>query len=153
MKDLQLALRRLFALTPSLIVSDHTKSFKELTGQLTRFTCCLYIPKASPWWGGFWERLVACVKRSFKITLHQCHLSFDDLVTTFYELAFHLNLRPVTKDDGDGVLTPAHFLFGVTSIRGVFSPAVDASANLDRAWRNRRRISDHLIRRWTGQYM
>ena len=32
-------------------------------------------------------------------------------------------------------------------------PATDPTATLDRAWRNRRRISDHLTRRWTGEYL
>ncbi|KAK4309817.1 hypothetical protein Pmani_018578 [Petrolisthes manimaculis] len=154
-EDLQLALRRFFALrgTPSLIYSDNAKSFKKLSGVLPRSTCWRYIPEASPWWGGFWERLVACVKKSLKITLHQCRLSYDELATTFYELALHLNLRPLTRDNEDAALTPAHFLFGITSIRGVVSPAVDPAATLDRAWRNRRRISDHLTRRWTGEYL
>ena len=96
---------------------------------------------------------MACVKKSLKITLHQCRLSYDELATTFYELALYLNPRPLTRDNGDAALTPAHFLFGVTSIRGVIWPAVDPTATLDRAWRNRRRISDHLTRRWTGEYL
>ena len=32
-------------------------------------------------------------------------------------------------------------------------PATDPTATLDRAWRNRRRISDHLTRRWTREYL
>ncbi|XP_045132204.1 uncharacterized protein LOC123516668 [Portunus trituberculatus] len=97
--------------------------------------------------------LVACVKKSLKITLHQCHLSYDELVATFCELAFHLNLRPLTSDNGEDAVTPAHFLFGVTSLQGVISPAVEPTTTLDRAWRNRRRISDHLNRRWTREYL
>ena len=154
-EDLQLALRRFFALrgTPTLIYSDNAKTFRKLSGVLPRTTRWRYIPEASPWWGGFWERLVACVKKSLKITLHQCHLSYDELATTFYELALHLNLRPLTSDTGDAALTPAHFIFGVTSIRGVISPAVEPTATLNRAWRNRRRVFDHLTRRWTGEYL
>lgn len=64
-----------------------------------------------------------------------------------------MNLRPLTSDTGDAALTPGHFLFGVTSIRGVISPAVEPEATLDRAWCNRRRVFDHLTRRWTGEYL
>ena len=88
-----------------------------------------------------------------KITLHQCHLTHDELVTIFYELAMHLNLRPLTEDITDGLLTPAHFLFGVTHIQGIISPAVDPITSLDRAWKNRKRIGEHLIKRWTDEYL
>ena len=69
-----------------------------------------------------------------KITLHQCHLAHDELVTVFYELAMHLNLLPLTGDVVDGLLTPAHFIFGVTHIQDVVNPAVDPTATLTRAW-------------------
>ena len=42
-----------------------------------------YIPEASPWWGGFWERMVGSVKTAMRITLHQCHLAHDETVTLF----------------------------------------------------------------------
>ena len=91
-------------------------------------------------------------KRCLKITLHQCHLSFDELAVTLNELAFHLNLRPLTSSDEEP-LTPAHFLFGVTSIRGVVSRSGCLTGCVDRAWRHRRRVCDHLIRRWTQEYV
>lgn len=154
-EDLQSALRRFFALrgTPSLIVSDNAKSFHKILGLLPASVKWHYIPEASPWWGGFWERLVGSVKSAMKITLHQCHLRYEGLVTLFYELAMHLNLRPLTEDTTDGLLTPAHFLFGVTHIKGVISPAVDSTTNLNRAWKNRKRIAEHLVKRWTEEYL
>ena len=86
-----------------------------------------------------------------KITLHQCHLAFEELAVTLYELAFHLNLRPLISVE-DEVLTPAHFLFGVTCIRDVISPSGEQCDYLGRAWRHRRRVCEHLIRRWTTEY-
>ena len=154
-EDLQSALRRFFAIrgTPSLIVSDNAKSFHKILGLLPASVRWRYIPEASPWWGGFWERLVGSVKAALKITLHQCHLTHDELVTLFYELAMHLNMRPLTEDVTDGLLTPAHFLFGVTHIQGVISPSVNPTTALDRAWRNRKRVAEHLIKRWTDEYL
>ncbi|XP_043197889.1 uncharacterized protein LOC122368221 isoform X2 [Amphibalanus amphitrite] len=111
------------------------------------------IPEAAPWWGGFWERLVGVTKSALKITLHQCHLSYDELALTPYELAFHLNLRPLTPGDGDDLLTPAHLLFGVTTISGVVCPSLDSDSHVGRTWRNRRRVSDRLVRRWTTEYL
>ena len=114
-EELQLALRRLFALrgTPKLLVSDNAKSFRSLTDIIPATTTWRFISEASPWWGGWWERLVALTKTSLKITLHGCALSFDKLATTLYEAAFYLNQRPLTEDDEGEVLTPSHFLFGV----------------------------------------
>ncbi|KAK4326298.1 hypothetical protein Pmani_003162 [Petrolisthes manimaculis] len=148
-KDLQLALRRFFAQrgTPPLIVSDNAKSFWKLSDLLPPTEHWRCIPETSPWWGGFWKRLVASVKKLLKVTLHQCHHSFEELATTFYELVFHLNLRFLTSNDGDCVLTPAHFLFGVISIPRVVLPTVDPSATFDRTWKNRKRVADHLNRR------
>ena len=88
-----------------------------------------------------------------KITLHQRYLTHEELVTTFYELAMHLNLRPLTEDITDGLLTPAHFLFGVSHIQGVVAPAVDQATTLGRVWRNRKRVSEHLVKRWTTEYL
>ena len=50
-------------------------------------------------------------------------------------------------------ITPAHLLFGVTSIAGVVCPILDSDSNVDRAWRSRRRACDRLIRRWTTEYL
>ena len=153
--DLTLALRRFMALrgTPSLIVSDNARTFRALASHVPRSAKWRFIPEAAPWWGGFWERLVGVTKSALKITLHQCHLSYDELAVTLYELAFHLNLRPLTPGDGDDLLTPAHLLFGVTTISGVVCPSLDSDSHLGRAWRNRRRVSDRLVRRWTTEYL
>ena len=61
-------------------------------------------------------------------------------------------MRPLTSVDGD-LLTPAHLLFGVTSIRGVLHPTGIYCDSLTRAWRHQRRVSDHLVRRWTAEYV
>ena len=153
-EDVKLALRRFFALrgTPTLIFSDNAKTFHSLLSHIPRNVTWRFIPEAAPWWGGFWERLVGLTKKCLKITLHLCHLNFEHLAVTLYELAYHLNLRPLVAVDNE-LLTPAHLLFGVTSIRGVVSPSDFHCDYLDRAWRHRRRVSEHLVRRWTTEYV
>ena len=153
--DLTLALRRFMALrgTPSLIVSDNARTFHALLSHVPRAVKWRFIPEAAPWWGGFWERLVGVTKKALRISLHQCNLSYDELAVTLYELAFHLNLRPLTPGDGDDLLTPAHLLFGVTSSAGVVCPSIDAASNVDRAWRSRRLVSTRLVCRWTDEYL
>ena len=151
--EVKLALRRFFAIrgTPSLILSDNARTFHALLGHVPRTVKWRFIPEAAPWWGGFWERMVGVTKKCLKITLHLCSLSHDELAATLYELAFHLNMRPLTAVDSE-LLTPAHLLFGVTSIRGVLSPSSVYCDQVVRAWRHQRRVSEHLIRRWTAEY-
>ena len=153
-EDVKMALRRFFALrsTPELIYSDNAKTFHALLSHLPRSVVWKFIPEAAPWWGGFWERMVGVTKKCLKITLHQCHLSFEELAVTLYELAFYLNLRPLTSSDDDP-LTPAHLLFGVTSIRGVVSNFGCLMGCVDRAWRHQRRVSERLVKRWTQEYL
>ena len=152
--DVKLALRRFFAIrgTPSLIYSDNAKSFHALLHHIPRSVTWRFIPEAAPWWGGFWERMVGITKKSLRITLHLCSLTHDELAATLYELAFHLNMRPLTTVDAE-LLTPAHLLFGVTSIRGVISPPHVYCDHVTRAWRHQRRVSEHLVRRWTSEYV
>ena len=153
-EDVRRALRRFFALrsTPEMIFSDNAKTFHALLHHIPRSVTWKFIPEAAPWWGGFWERMVGITKKCLKITLHQCHLSFDELTVILYELAFHLNIRPLTTSD-DELLTPAHLLFGVSSIHGVISSGGIHENRVDRAWRHRRRVSDNLIRRWNTEYV
>ena len=147
-EDVKLALRRFFALrgTPDLIYSDNARTFHALLAHIPSTVTWRFIPESAPWWGGFWERLVGLTKKSLRITLHLCRLSYEELAVTLYELAYHLNLRPLTTVDEE-LLTPAHFLFGVTSLRGVVTPPRQHLDHLGRAWRHRKRVCDHLIRR------
>ena len=153
-EDVKLALRRFFALrgTPVLVFSDNAKTFRALLSHIPSTVTWRFIPEAAPWWGGFWERLVGVTKKCLKITLHLCRLSCEELAVTLYELAYHLNLRPLTTADEE-LLTPAHLLFGVTHIKGVVTPSHQHLDHLNRAWKHRKRVCDHLIRRWTSEYI
>ena len=56
---------------PNLIISENGKCFKNeevrFSEELTRMNISWkFIVAASPWWGGFWERLVQSVKRSLR---------------------------------------------------------------------------------------
>ena len=135
-----------------LVFSDNAKTFRALLSHIPRTVTWRFIPEAAPWWGGFWERLVGVTKKCLKITLHLCRLSCEELAVTLYELAYHLNLRPLATADEE-LLTPAHLLFGVTHIKGVVTPSHQHLDHLNRAWKHRKRVCDHLIRRWTSEYI
>ena len=70
----------------------------------------------SPWWGGFWERMVGLTKSALKKVLGRRHISLITLETVIVEIEAALNDRPITfvsSDQGDlEPLTPAHLLHG-----------------------------------------
>ncbi|XP_071165983.1 uncharacterized protein [Mytilus edulis] len=75
-----------------------------------------FIPKRAPWFGGWWERLIALTKTNLKKTLGRALINFDMLQTFVTEIEKILNDRPLTYVSTDIIdsepLTPAHLLFG-----------------------------------------
>ena len=68
----------------------------------------------SPWWGGFYERLVKSVKTPLKKIFPKAMLDAEQLTTILAEIEAQLNSRPLTylsADPGDySVITPAQIL-------------------------------------------
>lgn len=150
-----LALRRFFSLRggpPHTIMSDNAPTFRQLSGELTGLCTWSFIPEASPWWGGFWERLVGLVKRALRITLHGQKLNIAQFTTVLYEVTHFINLRPLTPDSDGCALTPAHFLYGVGPTR-LANPKPTVDADLTRAWEHRLQVSLHLEKRFYREYL
>ena len=103
---------------PDFIVSDNFKTFK--SAEVKKFMLLhgitqRFILPASPWWGGFYERLVRTVKTCLKKTLGRTFLSFEELQTILCETEVAINNRPLTyvsEDDLDEALTPFHLMHG-----------------------------------------
>eukprot|EP00794_Sanderia_malayensis_P016738 gene16738-biopygen14130 len=115
--------------TPHLIVSDNAKTFKATANSLkevskesrvqefllSRRIQWKFNLERSPWWGGFFERMVQSVKRCARKVLGNAKLTFDELNTVLSEIENTLNSRPLTYsyDEIEGqVLTPSHLMFG-----------------------------------------
>ena len=135
-KDLSTAafrrcLRRFIARngTPALIVSDNAKTFQATEKALTRLFSHPEVRadlerdkiewkfnlERAPWWGGFFERMVASVKQCLKKTLGNARLSFDELSMLLTEVESTLNSRPLTyeySDVDEEVLTLSHLIYG-----------------------------------------
>ncbi|UYV74543.1 hypothetical protein LAZ67_12000081 [Cordylochernes scorpioides] len=71
-------------------------------------------PPVSPWWGGFWERLIRIIKGIIKRMLVNKKLNFVQLETQICHIEAIVNERPLTymSEDSDDFrpLTPALFL-------------------------------------------
>ena len=125
------ALRRFTARrgTPILIVSDNAKTFKATNKALKKLYDHPEVMRElsderiewrfnlvrAPWWGGFFERMVGCVKRCLHKVLGNARLTFDELFTVLIKVEGTLNSRPLTYDyqeEGEEILTPSHLIFG-----------------------------------------
>ncbi|GFT55172.1 uncharacterized protein TNCV_1433541 [Trichonephila clavipes] len=72
------------------------------------------IIERSPWWGGFYERLVRSVIESLHKILGKALLCFEEMTTILTEIEAVLNIRPLSyvyeENDEPRPLTPMHFL-------------------------------------------
>ena len=104
----------------NLMISDNATSFKNEEVKLSEELVKLkvkwkFIIAASPWWGGFWERLVKTVKRSLRKILFRASVTYEELTTVIIEIEGIINSRPLTHvydDSVEEVLTPAHLILG-----------------------------------------
>ena len=102
-----------------------------------------YICPLSPWWGGFWERLMKTIKTPLKKALSNSFLTYDELTTVLQEVEAMVNSRPLTPvtDDPDDLryLTPANFLIGRSTINLPVRPlkSADVNPNLTRKQLNK----------------
>ena len=102
---------------PKLFVSDNLKSFKSIELKsflLERGIKWYFVLEKSPWWGGFYERLVGIVKNSLKKVLGKALCNYEQLATNLCEIERAINQRPLTYvTDGvyEEVLTPYHMIY------------------------------------------
>ncbi|XP_057308167.1 uncharacterized protein LOC130646050 [Hydractinia symbiolongicarpus] len=103
---------------PNEIVSDNFKTFKssEVKAYMLKMRIGQrFILPASPWWGGFYERLVRSVKTSLKKILRKSFLTFEELQTVLCEVESVINSRPLcyaSDEDVGAMITPNHLIFG-----------------------------------------
>ena len=115
-----LALRRFISRRgiPRLFISDNFKTFKSVDVKRfcnTKEIVWKFILERSPWWGGFYERLISIVKSSLKKVLWKAYLSYLELYTVLTEIENVLNSRPLTYLSDETFcesLTPFHMIYG-----------------------------------------
>ena len=133
--------------------SDNAKGFKALSRSID--LPWQFIPERSPWWGGWWERLVGTMKRALRKTLHRTSFHREELSTIIVEVEQAINLRPITyvsdQVDSLSALRPFDFLCVSTPL---CSPWVSNSGKiLGSRWRHRQLVTQHLQRRWRHEYL
>ena len=70
--------------------------------------------ESSPWWGGFWERLIKSIKRSLNRIIVRASVNYEELLIIMIEIEAIMNSRPLTYigNEVDEILTPGHLLMG-----------------------------------------
>ena len=100
---------------PALFVSDNFKPFK--SADIKEFILkhrikWKFILERSPWWGGFYERLIGIVKSSLKKTLGKAKI-YVEMCTTISEVEANMNNRPLTylnEENVNKLLTSNHLI-------------------------------------------
>ena len=104
--------------TPEMIINDNFKTFKSKAVKrymTQQGVSQKFILPASPWWGGFYERLVRSVKLSLKKVLGKSLLTYEELETVLCGIEGAINGRPLTytsEDDLNETITPFHLMYG-----------------------------------------
>ena len=79
-----------------LFISNNLKTFKSVDVKRfcnTKEIVSKFILERSPWWGGFYERLISIVKSSLKKVLWKAYLSYVELYIVLTEIENVLNSR------------------------------------------------------------
>lgn len=115
---------------PRLIYSDNASTFMNASNHLLELfnhrkvqeelaamrILWKFIPKAAPWYGGWWERLIALTKTALRKMVGRSILSFTQLQTVTTQIEAILKDRSLTKISTDEnciqPLTPSHLLYG-----------------------------------------
>lgn len=162
-----LAFRRFVARRsmPVLLCSDNAKTFQGAPSRMSSFfgECSpkwQYIAPASPWWGGWWERLVRSVKSALRKSFVYRRVPRSELETSLIEVEMVINSRPITflGDDLESALplTPGHFLNGKPINHPCSSNIVESSLTSNdlalRSESHNERLAD-FWKRWSSDYL
>lgn len=164
-----LALRRFISTrgVPTMITSDNATQFKLISEILTNTYCIennikwRFIPQLAPWFGGYYERLVALVKHCLKRTLQKHLLNDSQINTIIKEIEAILNTRPLTCVDSEmiHILKPADFLtmgncittdmtYKETSLEGTTT-----KVDLVRGWKRGQKILEEFKEIFLNRYL
>ena len=145
--------------TPKLIVSNNGKQF--ISKEVQDFVATKYIrwsfnPEASPWTGGFFERMIKSVKRCLKKILRNAYLNYEELLTVIKEVENIINNRPLIymyDDINEQVLTPNKLLFGRNLEVTASSDEVIVEKDLSKREHYVNRLIEDWWKKWRDDYL
>ena len=158
------------------MISDNSKTFKSASRIISAILSSTRVAhyfagiqvewsfnlEKAPWWGGFFERMIKSMKGCLKRVIGHARLTFDELVTVVIEVEATLNSRPLSYDDLDEPLTPAHLLTGrrLTSLPDLLTSNEDTDyttptspADITRRVKHLNIILSHFWKHWRREYL
>ena len=114
----------------------------------------------SPWWEGYFERMVGCIKRCLRKVLGNSRLTYDELSTVLTEVESTLTSRPLTYlyDELGEALAPSHLLHGHRL--SALSEGIDSEVEPDddkekisKRFLHLTKLLTHFWNRWRREYM
>ena len=113
-------------------------------------------PPSAPHFGGAWERLVRCSKKTLKAILKDRVVPKEALRTALVEAEGILNSRPIThvsSDAGDvEALTPNHLLLLRANPSYEDVNVGDREVNSTKLWRQSQALANFFWRRFSKEY-
>uniref|UniRef100_A0ABD2W647 Integrase catalytic domain-containing protein n=1 Tax=Trichogramma kaykai TaxID=54128 RepID=A0ABD2W647_9HYME len=113
-------------------------------------------PPASPWWGGWWERIVRIVKDLLKRSLGKASLNYEEMNTILCDCEAVINARPISyQSDEKGELiaiTPAMLLKEIEDDTVPDLDQIDAFS-CERRLKYRSRLRNELRARFRSEYL
>ena len=114
---------------------------------------------AAPWTGGFFERMIRCVKRCLRNVLLNTRITYNKMLTLLKEVENVLNNRPLTyvySELCEEPLTLNMLLFGrnlqltakITDLDSI-NDVTDACVQS----KNVKTLIEHFWRRWCNEYL
>ncbi|GBN97198.1 hypothetical protein AVEN_47318-1 [Araneus ventricosus] len=162
-----LSLRRFIARRgrPSIIYTDNGSNFKGSSQALNKVDWnkinddtsvsriqWRFIPPSSPWWGGFWERLMDLLETTLGGVLGKASLRYEELSKILCDCENIINSRPITYISEDlelEPLTPAMFLRDIQE-SGI--PDLD-STSLQKRFLCRLKFREDLRKRFRSEFL
>lgn len=146
---------------PKVVISDNGKAF--ISQEVQSFASKRNIVwkfnlEASPWQGGFFERMVRSVKRCLKKILLNARATFFELNTLLKEIEMVINNRPLTytyQDFTDVPLTPNHLIYGrvLNETSSLKDTIVNEEIDVDKRKKYVRTLIEHFWSRWLKEYL
>lgn len=147
---------------PKIIRSDNFSTFKSISRVLEkRFNLTWrFNTELAPWHGGYWERLVGCLKGPLKRELGRSVFTHSEFTTILCKVEALVNSRPITllpsASEDSLPLTPAHFLVG-RSLLALPSgtPHLDDANLFDlrRCFTAKEKATKAIWSRWRQEYL
>ncbi|GBN53763.1 hypothetical protein AVEN_128849-1 [Araneus ventricosus] len=135
-----LSLRRFIARRgrPSIIYTDNGSNFKGSNQAFNKVDWnkinddtsvsriqWKFIPPSSPWWGGFWERLIGLLKTILRKVIGKAFLRYEEIPTILCDCENIINSRPITYISEDLELEPLTSAMFLRDIQESGNPDLD----------------------------